>query len=346
MKQMELKVSFVTPAFLGNAKQQGQWRTPPFKALLRQWWRVAVAKDCGYDTGELRKREAILFGAAAGNDENIGKSKVRLRLKHWSAGKLTEWPQRGFQRIDKQVGADRYLGFGPVSFRGKLEHAPAVDALQERNILIIGFSAKCTPEEIDEITQAVQLAAWFGAIGGRSSNSWGSLSITADTISGSLPTVDAVENYTSSLSSCLERDWASALASDRDGPLVWTEPVASWQKAINRLGVLRKESRKSVKDIQGQGLIGSHLLGYPIMKPQARPWIKDARLPNQLRFKVLNSGDGLVLMVAHVAHGIPNMLWQKQQERAKDWVAQHQLPVWQRVHSMMDHQMTRLGGGV
>lgn len=32
------QLRFQTPAFLGNAQQQGQWRTPPFKALLRQWW--------------------------------------------------------------------------------------------------------------------------------------------------------------------------------------------------------------------------------------------------------------------------------------------------------------------
>jgi CRISPR-associated protein Cmr1 len=31
-------VRFVTPAFLGNVEQQGQWRTPPFKALRKQRW--------------------------------------------------------------------------------------------------------------------------------------------------------------------------------------------------------------------------------------------------------------------------------------------------------------------
>ena len=30
------QLRFQNPAFLGNAQQQGQWRTPPFKALLRQ----------------------------------------------------------------------------------------------------------------------------------------------------------------------------------------------------------------------------------------------------------------------------------------------------------------------
>ena len=36
MQQMSYEVSFLTPppAFLGNAEQNGQWRTPPFKALL------------------------------------------------------------------------------------------------------------------------------------------------------------------------------------------------------------------------------------------------------------------------------------------------------------------------
>ena len=35
MKTLHYIVHFTTPAFLGNAKQYGQWRTPRFKALLR-----------------------------------------------------------------------------------------------------------------------------------------------------------------------------------------------------------------------------------------------------------------------------------------------------------------------
>ena len=36
MATRTFQVKFLTPAFLGNAEQDGQWRTPPFKALLRQ----------------------------------------------------------------------------------------------------------------------------------------------------------------------------------------------------------------------------------------------------------------------------------------------------------------------
>ena len=34
MQKMKYRVRFLTPAFLGNAEQSGQWRTPPFKAQL------------------------------------------------------------------------------------------------------------------------------------------------------------------------------------------------------------------------------------------------------------------------------------------------------------------------
>jgi hypothetical protein len=33
MIKLEYQVQFNTPAFLGNAEQDGQWRTPPFKGL-------------------------------------------------------------------------------------------------------------------------------------------------------------------------------------------------------------------------------------------------------------------------------------------------------------------------
>jgi len=45
MRTFRLQMHFTTPAFMGNAEQNAQWRTPPIKALLRQWWRVAYAAD-------------------------------------------------------------------------------------------------------------------------------------------------------------------------------------------------------------------------------------------------------------------------------------------------------------
>ena len=79
MRELTYQVSFNTPAFLGNAEQQAQWRTPPFKALLRQWWRVVKAREVGYDHRELLKRENALFGSAL-DGGGSSRSKVQLAI--------------------------------------------------------------------------------------------------------------------------------------------------------------------------------------------------------------------------------------------------------------------------
>jgi len=350
MKKLELQVSFVTPAFLGNAEQQGQWRTPPFKTLLRQWWRVVVAKDCNYDVETLRQREAELFGSAAG-EENTGQSKVRLRLGHWNKGTLSQWPKRGFRRIDDQVSSDVYLGFGPVAPPSRkqnirdihLSHSPAIEVQTETNTLTIGFDKKCSLQQIKEVKQALQFIAWFGTLGGRSNNGWGSLHITGEGIESCCPPSTGLSAHALSLDDCLKCDWSHSFARDEEGLLLWTEPVASWQKAVDRLGLLRKESRKAVKHLQGPGVYGTHLLGYPVMRPLAQAWNKDARLANQLHFKVLQSADGFILCVTHLPCTVPDVVWKNNQQPSRDWVAHNQNAVWHAVHRMLDDRINRIG---
>src|SRR5207253_6755334 len=93
--QLSYTVRFLCPAFLGNAEQNGQWRTPPFKALLRQWWRVAYAasRNHSVDIEEMRRTEGMLFGNAWLSHQENGrtkadhrKSRVRIRLDSWQEG--------------------------------------------------------------------------------------------------------------------------------------------------------------------------------------------------------------------------------------------------------------------
>ena len=58
----EYTIGFVTPAFLGDSEQKGAWRTPPFKTLIRRWWRVVIGPLYDYDYRKLREREGVLFG--------------------------------------------------------------------------------------------------------------------------------------------------------------------------------------------------------------------------------------------------------------------------------------------
>ncbi len=92
MTKLEYTVSFATPAFLGNADQQAQWRTPPFKAMIRQWWRVVKAPHFSYDVIELRKEEARLFGSASDTESSrSGKSRIAVRLSSWRHGVMDQW---------------------------------------------------------------------------------------------------------------------------------------------------------------------------------------------------------------------------------------------------------------
>ncbi|HLB30968.1 MAG TPA: hypothetical protein VJN91_05515, partial [Gammaproteobacteria bacterium] len=128
MKKLEYTVSFTTPAFLGNAEQQAQWRTPPFKALLRQWWRVVYAADHEFNVNvsDMRREEGQLFGHAWLEDDHDAnsrpakarKSLVRIRLSRWEIGKLRQWEHLGsvgHPEVKFSVGSDLYLGYGPVT---------------------------------------------------------------------------------------------------------------------------------------------------------------------------------------------------------------------------------------
>ena len=64
MKKEDYQISFNVPAFLGDANQESVWRTPPFKALIQHWWRIAVAKEHNYSWQDIRETEGRLFGHA------------------------------------------------------------------------------------------------------------------------------------------------------------------------------------------------------------------------------------------------------------------------------------------
>ena len=93
MIQHRYRLTFLTPAFPGNAEQTGPWRTPPFNALLWQWWRVVYASEQGHsaNVAAMSAAEASLFGAAADGAGQSNRSRVRLRLGSWDKGRLTNW---------------------------------------------------------------------------------------------------------------------------------------------------------------------------------------------------------------------------------------------------------------
>lgn len=331
---------FTTPAFLGNASQSGQWRTPPIKALLRQWWRVAYAagQPGAVSVSALRNAEGRLFGMAADDsDGGSRKSLVRIRLGHWNHGGLTDWHGLDRQRVVHRevkapVGAQLYLGYGPLNFANGQTALKARAALQakEQASLQIAFPSG---DQAAQLQQALWLMQHYGTLGGRSRNGWGSFSLTpADTTT---PALDSPQGgaFCMPWRQALEADWPRAIGSDEHGPLIWhTEALADWPAVMRQLAEIKIKLRTQfvfpdTRPPHPQPL-PRHWLSYPITGHATSAWDRNARLPNSLRFKIRESLQGKLRGVVVHLPCLPPPAF-KPDRRAIE-------AVWLRVHQHLD----------
>ncbi len=359
MKRLEYTVRFVTPAFLGNADQKGQWRTPPFKALLRQWWRVVHAASHGFDVDveQMRRYEGLLFGNAWLS--HPCQSMVRLRLSDWKAGNIDSW--RGLegdsiyhpevQRTNYMVGPQAYLGYGPLDGRGGTQLTPkskrgAIEPGEEDTL-----SLRVPGKHTEVLKNTLALMNFYGSVGGRCRNGWGAFTLT--------PAGEGTPQHPSDLTQffrpwrkALELTWPHALGRGDDGrPLVWTtNPQRDWRAvmrdlALVRIGIrtqfmfeLRKDNGdkeitnkhgERIKIIHGRPQ-DRHWLAYPVTNHDVSPWNRDTdgRLPNTLRFTVRPTADSrLEGVIFHVPCSPPKRFGPNQPTLIK---------VWETVHALLD----------
>lgn len=348
MRKISLHIQFHTPAFLGDATQSGRWRTPPFKAQLRQWWRVAYAAQQQYriNMREMRDIEGRLFGHAWLEDDQDDrgqkvasrKSVVRIRLSHWSGGKETSWSTNDNQvkhpnvhdrdGQPKPVGAQLYMGFGPLKFdNGTVLKANAVIQAKEAAELAIAYP----DAEALLIDHALQLMDMYGTVGGRSRNSWGSYSLkntaTTTTSSGTVPS--------QSLSNCLRLDWPHALGTDAHGALIWqTQTHKDWASLMKTLAEVKIKLRTEFVLEKGKtpNPEDRHWLSYPVTNHAVTSWDNNARLPNTLRFKARPTADGqLVGVIFHMPH-LPPADFRPQVQTLER--------IWREVHTNLDQNQT------
>jgi CRISPR-associated protein Cmr1 len=354
MKQLDYLVRFTTPAFLGNAEQSGQWRTPPFKALLRQWWRVAYAAEHRFSVrvDEMRHEEGLLFGHAwLENDifERDGrqvktaarKSLVRLRLDRWDGGKQTSWqalPTVEHREVKFAVGSDLYLGYGPLT----LPKGAKTPTLKANAAIQAGESATLSLAVPEEHAARIERALWlmnrYGTLGGRSRNGWGSFALTPPA-----PGKESGERETLPLRpwrDCLDRDWPHAIGVDDQGPLAWqTEAFDDWKLAMRRLAEIKIGLRTQFIFTSGKDAPAPearHWLSYPVTHHSVKPWGNNARLPNSLRLKVcpaVNDPRQVVGVIFHVPCLPPPAFNPNRTEIER---------VWQQVHAFLDAPAQKL----
>jgi CRISPR-associated protein Cmr1 len=352
MKKLEYQVSFNTPAFLGNAEQQAQWRTPPFKALIRQWWRVAYAADRGFrvDVAEMRREEGMLFGHAWLEDDHddrgrkvaARKSLVRIRLDQWEKGRLKSWngleqpavfhPE--VQRTNYKVGPHAYLGYGPLDGRGNTKLSEKINAAIQAGESAT-LSLAVPEQQAPRIERALWLMDRYGTLGGRSRNGWGSFSLAplngTRVLTGELPLRfwrEALDLDTGGL------DWPHALGQDEKGvALVWqTQSLPDWKALMRELAIIKIGLRTqfvfpNVRPPH-QNVEARHWLSYPITTHTTRVWNRNARLPNNLRFKVRRDPQHekkLVGVIFHVPCLPPGEFHPDQDAIVRTWQSAHAL---------------------
>ena len=357
-KELKYKVSFATPAFLGNADQQAQWRTPPFKALIRQWWRVVKAPEMGYDVARLRAAENTLFGTASDDGaESSHRSLLRLRLSAWDEGKLKDWPAGG-QRVQhpevgdggRPVDAELYLGYGALEHNSQ-SRSTQLGTSKSRGAKRTAIDEKSSvdlrlmfpAEHEHDMRAAMQLAGWFGTLGSRSRNGWGALHLSESGGSTAVQqSKSTVAVYTRPLANCLKLEWPHAIGSDGSGPLIWrTAPMANWRDAMRELARLKIEFRTQgapFPNAQPGSIQERHLIAYPVTNHVVSAWGNQARLANQIRFKVVKESAQYVGVVVHLPCRMPDELV----ALLRGATMPTELAVWQAVHRVLDNPNNKL----
>ncbi len=309
MRQLEYTLRFLTPAFLGNAEQNAQWRTPPIKHLLREWWRVAYAAEHGFamKVADMRHEEGLLFGHAWLDDDlnEDGKkiaarrSQVRLRLEAPQGASADAWgkgTQQGVAPLSNGLETG-YAWFGLIK-RGELKPdrnaikaaSPAeTKAGESTRILKIAVP----DAHSDAIEQSMRLIHTFGQLGSRSRGGWGSVHVNGiDALDA-----EAMQCYAQPMPVCLKRDWAMTLANDdNDGLYVWQgqQSFDNWDKTMRAVAGERKQVRTALKLCQGKDLRAA--LGF------ATP----GRMPSPLRWKIVARDDGkLGIRIFAMPHRLP-----------------------------------------
>lgn len=246
------------------------------------------------------------------------------------------------------IDANLYLGYGPIG-TGGLNSPPAIENSESSVNQRLTIMFPTDPENTlgQQLHKAMQLAAWFGTLGSRSRNGWGALQLEQEHLQPLTKATLESLGVTRSLQECLRLDWPHAIGKDDEGPLVWkTKVTGNWRQVMKELArikiAFRTQPALSLHGVPNGQFAKRHFLAYPVTHHivNGQHWGNQARVANQLRFKVAETSNGqLTGIIVHLPCAIPRKMAETIGNAASEQAANR---AWQAVHQVLDSEAQRL----
>lgn len=166
----------ITPMFLSGADPKNvELRSASIKGALRFWWRALYGEN---DIASMRKKEAELFG----NTEKRSKVKISIKNEQFNfttglSGGKTYLVESSRGKFNLKI-VD-YLAFGLCEYNKELKDNKYIRSHiipGSRFSLVIELN-NCTQIEKNQIINSLSCLHYYGGIGARSRNGFGSISI-------------------------------------------------------------------------------------------------------------------------------------------------------------------------
>lgn len=286
MKELRLKLRFLTPAFIGGPDgNAAELRPPSVKGMLRFWWRAVNAGNFGLN--ELKINEARIFGDASGN------GRVSSFLLNVKSSNLNNYVSKeSFPKKDYAVYSIKghrlnileYLAYGTYSY----------DKMQRRNVFEreyirpgLGFELILSLPDKTESKGIIQelysaLVAWscFGGLGSKSRNGFGSF--TVENAEGHPQLAELMQlspaHYFNKLLSNAKLPEFTAFS--KKARLFKTGQIFSfWDACLAKLGHIYREARLSLENKHSYDLrqfIGAPIVvnkkQYSLLNRRAKPY--------------------------------------------------------------------------
>lgn len=265
--EVKIKAEFVTPAFLGGADKEAEFRVAPFKSGIRYWWRVLYGWQYGNGIKEI---EDSIFGST----DRVSSLRLKLTIPNEPKNCISSEKLIGqtfkttHQGHENSLNILDYLAFGKCTSYIKADTSITL-TLKINN-----------PEYADQIKDAAKMFFKYGGIGGRSRNGFGSMFIK-----------DGDYNFSKKVI-VSDKLFEIPVISKKSKFFITKEKFRNWEDALSEIGIAYQSARASLEkkhSFERRGLIARPIEAKNENIPSN---IKEDRRPKTFYLGVQKTDDG------------------------------------------------------